>query len=389
MPNNKIAIANLALSKLGARAITSFVESNSNEAEAVNEVYSDILEEVLSEHPWSFAERRTALSYVVSSDVSRTIYGRVFTPVSITAATAADPVQITSADHGLYNGERIKIVGVSGMTDLNGNFYRVADRTADTFTLTNEDTEADIDGTGFTAYTSGGQVQFADEGNPITISGATAADPVVITATAHGLSTGAWIKIVGVSGMTELNDTFFIIANVTANTFSLTDTDGEAIDGSAYTAYGYGGVVYEAVDMPAVDNSTGAIVVYQKPTDMVKPTKKSISGAYFAIEEDKIISDVLSLAIKYTYLCEDTKKYYPKFTDALATRLAAEIAFKVTNSVSKAKELMTLYRDVSLPMAVSSDSVQNTPQEISQDEWLNSLEIGTYPATTGETWHPL
>ncbi len=68
------------------------------------------------------------------------------------------------------------------------------------------------------------------------ISGATQANPVVITATAHGYSNGDEVFISDVKGMTEINDRNFTIANVTANTFELS---GE--DGTGYDAYIWGG----------------------------------------------------------------------------------------------------------------------------------------------------
>ena len=74
---------------------------------------------------------------------------------AITGATAADPVVITSNAHGLSNGDKIFISGVAGMVELNEGQYLVANVTANTFELQDEDS-ADIDGTGFTAYTSGG-----------------------------------------------------------------------------------------------------------------------------------------------------------------------------------------------------------------------------------------
>lgn len=77
-------------------------------------------------------------------------------PLTITGATQADPVVVTSVAHGLSNGDYVDISDVVGMTELNGNRYKVANKTADTFELTEEDSGDDIDGTGFTAYSSGG-----------------------------------------------------------------------------------------------------------------------------------------------------------------------------------------------------------------------------------------
>ena len=75
----------------------------------------------------------------------------------------------------------------------------------------------------------------------VTISGATQADPVVITATAHGYSNDDEIEISGVVGMTELNGKRYRVSNKTTNTFEITDIDGNDIDGSGFTAYTSGG----------------------------------------------------------------------------------------------------------------------------------------------------
>lgn len=53
------------------------------------------------------------------------------------------------------------------------------------------------------------------------ISGATAANPVVITSTAHGLANGTVVYIDAVVGMVELNGRAFVIANQATNTFEL------------------------------------------------------------------------------------------------------------------------------------------------------------------------
>jgi len=71
---------------------------------------------------------------------------------------------------------------------------------------------------------------FVDSGltldTPITITGITAANPAVVTATAHGLTDGDPVKIRDVSGMTEVNGDQFIVIEKTTNTFEILDTDG-------------------------------------------------------------------------------------------------------------------------------------------------------------------
>ena len=76
----------------------------------------------------------------------------------ITAATQANPVVVTSNSHGYSNGDEVVISGVVGMTELNGKRFRLANVATNTFELQDQDL-VDIDGTGFTAYTSGGTAE--------------------------------------------------------------------------------------------------------------------------------------------------------------------------------------------------------------------------------------
>jgi hypothetical protein len=73
-----------------------------------------------------------------------------------------------------------------------------------------------------------------------TITGATNATPIVITATAHGYSNGDLVYVKGVGGNLAANG-FWKIANVAANTFELTNpvTGANAVGSAAYTSGGY------------------------------------------------------------------------------------------------------------------------------------------------------
>lgn len=71
----------------------------------------------------------------------------------------------------------------------------------------------------------------------IAVTAATLANPVSITATAHGLTTGDSVVIRDVAGMVEINDAAFVVTVVDANTFTL-----DAEDGTGYTTYTSGGV---------------------------------------------------------------------------------------------------------------------------------------------------
>ena len=77
---------------------------------------------------------------------------------AISGATAANPVVITtSAAHGFTEGIPVTISDVAGMTQLNGNEYYMDILTSDTFALyTDALLSVTLDGSAFSAYTSGG-----------------------------------------------------------------------------------------------------------------------------------------------------------------------------------------------------------------------------------------
>ena len=96
----------------------------------------------------------------------------------------------------------------------------------------------------------------------LSISAATAANPVVVTTTAnHNLITGDKVYITGVVGMTELNNRMFRITRITDTTFSL---QGE--NGASHTAYDSAGTIYaglfqwtlQVADTVIVDPSVAA-----------------------------------------------------------------------------------------------------------------------------------
>lgn len=142
---------------------------------------------------------------------------------TITGATRANPVVITSANHGFNNGDYVRITGVNGMTQLNNRIAMVANRTANTFQLSG------VNGSAFSNYTSGGVLQKC--------FGATC--QVRVTAAGHGFANNDWVVINSVSGMTQINNganAAWQVSSVTANTFVLNGTTGPSY--GTYTSAG-------------------------------------------------------------------------------------------------------------------------------------------------------
>lgn len=92
--------------------------------------------------------------------------------------------------------------------------------------------------------------------DPKAITGATRANPVVLTVAGHGFANGDLVDVADVAGMTALNGNRYTVASAAADSFAL-----EGVDGSGFAAYGSGGVVRKAVTViTGADHLNGAAV---------------------------------------------------------------------------------------------------------------------------------
>lgn len=99
-----------------------------------------------------------------------------------------------------------------------------------------------------------------DESTEKDISAATQANPVQITATAHGFVTNDVVYITDVEGMREINTNIYKITKVDDNNFTL-----NSINGTTYTAYVSGGKVKKAGNIfGSANNYPSAIGFYQQ-----------------------------------------------------------------------------------------------------------------------------
>lgn len=114
--------------------------------------------------------------------------------------------------------------------------------------------------------TPGGQIAFrvvANIGQRYSITGATAANPVVITTSAtHSIDNGDTVYIEGVGGMTEINQLRFTAASVANTTLELS-----GVNGTAYTTYTSGGYIQGAGALIYTDETDAQLEYTRLVTD--------------------------------------------------------------------------------------------------------------------------
>lgn len=133
-----VQIASLALTRIGHEGITSFSASGNKASRWFTANYDFLRESLTREHGWRFAIKRDVLA--------------MDTIIDITNLGQSNPIEVTAAGHGKSNGDVVFIAGVIGMTEVNNRTFTVANKTTDTFELSG------TDGTGYTAYSSGGKL---------------------------------------------------------------------------------------------------------------------------------------------------------------------------------------------------------------------------------------
>ena len=84
------------------------------------------------------------------------------------------------------------------------------------------------------------------------ISGASQADPCVISCPGHEFFDGQMVKLTSIKGMIELNDRIFTVANRTVNDFELQNDNAANIDSSLFTEYDSVGIASLAIKIEQV-----------------------------------------------------------------------------------------------------------------------------------------
>lgn len=145
-------------------------------------------------------------------------------PQVVSGATNRSFIDVTSRNHGLTNGSKVRVAGVLGNTGANGD-YTVTVISEHVFRLNNAVSTG--------AYTSGGTWIRLVGSSPAAgstarqIAGVVNSSAIDVTVVNHGLKTGEKVRISGVGGNTAANGTFWVTV-VSANVIRLNGVTGSS-----------------------------------------------------------------------------------------------------------------------------------------------------------------
>lgn len=190
------------------------------------------------------------------------------------------------------------------------------------------------------------------------ITGITAANPPVVTSASHGYSDGDIVYIDAVSGMDDVNDRTYTVANKTSDTFELS-----GIDGSAWDAYSSGGKLYGYVPYPysyayALPSDCLHVISLENVTDF------DMDGDYIYCNTET------ELIVHYVQQVTDTTKFDPLFDEALAAKIAEEFTELFSQSNTKKAEAIDRYSNA-VALARRTNAIERGPEKrYVQPHWV-------------------
>lgn len=222
-----------------------------------------------------------------------------------------------------------------------------------------------------------GYIRFIYQGSPVlengfTISGATQANPCVLTITGNDFAIGDWIYVSGVGGMTELNGRYFIISNVSGASVTIEDLFGTPVNSTSYTAYTSGGIAQRVYTIASPYNASDL--------ELLKFTQ---STTELIICHPNYVPYVLTLISATDWTITPISfgaTIGPPNTKAVTTTLPTIDIFTTPNTAGQ-----SYYSYVITSIDASGqESLPNSPAGIGPN-----VDIRTYGGTNMITWYPV
>lgn len=110
---------------------------------------------------------------------------------------------------------------------------------------------------------------------------------------------------------------------------------------------------------------------YQIPSDCLRVWRPEDENIEFREEDGKIVTNEGTFRCQYIARVTNVAKFSHAFAQALAFRLAAEVAYAIVNSAQLQQTMMLAYKE-RLATARSNDAQTGTPETVVQTNFLES-----------------
>jgi hypothetical protein len=110
---------------------------------------------------------------------------------------------------------------------------------------------------------------------------------------------------------------------------------------------------------------------HQLPSDCLRVLKTDDDLTPFRVEGQKLLSNNDSVKIEYVSRISDTTQFDTLFTDALADRIGADLAFNLSDN-NALSQFMFQRAKAKVKQARAMDGQEGVPRSVEADTWTNS-----------------
>jgi hypothetical protein len=109
---------------------------------------------------------------------------------------------------------------------------------------------------------------------------------------------------------------------------------------------------------------------YQLPNDCLRVLDIDVDGAEWKVEGRYLATNEDTVVIKYITQITDVSYFDTIFCETLALRLAADLAYPITNSLQLSTAMWNAY-NAQLRLCRSMDAQEGSPDQLAADTWTD------------------
>ena len=114
---------------------------------------------------------------------------------------------------------------------------------------------------------------------------------------------------------------------------------------------------------------------YKLPSDCLRVIIPSRNIWAYGIEGDTLVTDYPSGLLKYVAQITDPNQFDVSFIEALACKLAAELAVSLTDNDARHANMVQLF-EMAIVEARKNDAMEDGPKWLTSEEWLDARRMG-------------
>lgn len=138
------------------------------------------------------------------------------------------------------------------------------------------------------------------------------------------------------------------------------------------------------IELPALATTPTGVYgkAYELPSNVLRVVEVTDNNDW-QVEDRKIVTNEAAVKARCIMRVTDPAKFSPGFVQAMAARLAADLALPLTNSRSMMEAMFSLY-DAKVGRAVTSDNRQGKARRV-RSKWLLNARNGASSKVAGPT----